>query len=968
MVAVLLFHKSASRVSSTAAMTVASLGRLGGWLCLGGAASGATGLAGWLSGAFATSLTPGLPAMTPNIALGLALLGVAGATRRNADAPRLHTTLAIVTAVVVLVLCSATLVEYGLGIDLHIDRLLIPNAPDAVPVRPSLLAASGLVLLACAVLCIDARPTARVRPSEWFELYAALVALTGLIGIVLGAQPLYQPTRAPVSLSLATAGTLLLISVGLRLERPTIGVMRVATSPGPGGILLRRCILPTILFPVLLGLVLTRIASSEGIAAATIPVAVMAAAFTAGGLVLLIVTAVPIDRVHAALDVSLGQTRSLVEQAPDGILIAGPDQRFSDINEAGCRILRCTRSEIVGKQIADLVAPEDIPRLSTSQEHLLREGIHVGEWSLRRGDGTYVPAEVSTRVLQDGRWQGVVRDISERKRLEEELRLSEARSTGTISISADAIISVDRDQRITLFNEGAERIFGYSKAEMIGAQLGVLLPERLRAAHRKHVTAFAASPGAARKMGTPHTTIVGRRKSGEEFSADATISTLDVGGARVMTVALRDITHLKRIENEQRFLAEIGTALANTLDYEGTLSHIVEIAVRNLSDLCILDLIDNQGLLHRLRVASRDPAYFWMCDLLRGAALDRTQANPVLSAMESGQPVLVQHTTLERIGAVRRTDYRTEPEDIALRSVIVVPLVAHGRVLGAMSFVSVTTSREFGDEDVGVRQQLAERAALAVVNARLYRAAQRAIQVRDEIVGIVAHDLRNPLAAILLEATVIKRELDAVTADTRESVDAIGRVAERMNRLIEDLLDGTRIEAGRMIVEPTRISARHVVSDVLELHFPLVSSRGLELRLSVPDDLPDVWADRGRLLQVFDNLLGNAVKFTQAGGCITLGADTQETTVLFWVADTGAGIPREHQPHLFDRFWQARPSGRAGAGLGLPIVKGIVEAHGGYVSVKSVPGQGSSFSFTIPICEATSPLQVDPPVTARAST
>jgi len=119
----------------------------------------------------------------------------------------------------------------------------------------------------------------------------------------------------------------------------------------------------------------------------------------------------------------------------------------------------------------------------------------------------------------------------------------------------------------------------------------------------------------------------------------------------------------------------------------------------------------------------------------------------------------------------------------------------------------------------------------------------------------------------------------------------------------------------------------------------------------LPDDLPDVWADRGRLLQVFDNLLGNAVKFTRPGGCITLGAETHETTVLFWVADTGTGIPREHQPHLFDRFWQARPAGRTGAGLGLPIVKGIVEAHGGEVSVQSVPGQGSSFSFTIPICE-----------------
>jgi PAS domain S-box-containing protein len=948
-------------------MTVASLGRLGRWLCLSGAASGATGLAGWLSGAFATPIATGLPAMTPNTALGLALIGVAGAVRRDTNAPRLYTTIAIVTAVVVLALCSATLVEYGLGVDLHIDRLLIPNAQGAAPVRPALLAASGLILLACAVLFFDVRPAARVRPSEWFELYAALIAFTGLTGLILGAQPLYQPT-AVNGLSLATAGSLLLISTGLLLERPATGVMRVVTSPGPGGMLLRRCTLPIILFPVVLALVLTRVAASEGIEGTAIPLAVMAAAFTAGGLLLLIVTAFPIDRVHAELDVSCTQTRSLIERAPDGILIAGPDQLFSDVNEAACRILRCARDEIVGKAITDLVAPEDIPRIAESQELLLRDGFHAGEWRLRRGDGTYVPTEVSTTVLPDGRWQGVIRDISERKRLEEELRLSEARSRGTISISADAIISVDRDQHITLFNEGAERIFGYSKAEMIGAHLGVLLPERLRAAHRTHVATFATSPGAARRMGAPDTTIIGRRKNGEEFFADAAISTLDVGGSRVMTVALRDITHQKRIENEQRFLAEIGTALANSLDYEGTLSHIVEIAVRNLSDLCILDLIDSQEQVHRLRVASRDPAYFWMCDLLRGSAIDRTQSNPVLSALDSRQPILVQHTTLESLGAIHPGNYCAEPEDIHLRSVIVVPLVAHGRVLGAMSFVSVTSSREFGDEDVRVRQQLAERAALAVENARLYSAAQRAVQVRDEIVGIVAHDLRNPLAAILLEATVLKRELDLVTGDTRESAEVIGRVASEMNRLIEDLLDGTRIEAGRLMIEPGRLSALHLVSDVVGLHCPLVSSRGHELRLSLPDDLPDLWADRGRLLQVFDNLLGNAVKFTQPGGCITLGAETQETTVLFWVADTGPGIPWEHQPHLFDRFWQARPAGRAGAGLGLPIVKGIVEAHGGDVSVKSVPGQGSSFSFTIPICESAPDVHAASSATTRAST
>ena len=132
---------------------------------------------------------------------------------------------------------------------------------------------------------------------------------------------------------------------------------------------------------------------------------------------------------------------------------------------------------------------------------LLQGPIHVAEWSLRRKDGSYVPVEVSAKILPDGRWQGFVRDISERKRLEGELRLAEAKSSGILSISADAIISIDEEQHITQFNEGAEKIFGYSKTEAIGAPLDMLIPERLRAVHHQHVARFARHPEVAKKMG-----------------------------------------------------------------------------------------------------------------------------------------------------------------------------------------------------------------------------------------------------------------------------------------------------------------------------------------------------------------------------------------------------------------------------------------------------------------------------------
>ena len=200
-----------------------------------------------------------------------------------------------------------------------------------------------------------------------------------------------------------------------------------------------------------------------------------------------------------------------------------------------------------------------------------------------------------------------VTDISVRKRFELALRESEAKFSGIISISADAIISVDEDQRITIFNDGAERIFGYTKAEVVGAPLDLLLPARLRDQHRRHVEGFSAGQTTARQMGERNATIVGLRKSGEEFPAEAAISKLEVGGKRLLTVALRDITERKRIEMEQEVLAEAGAVLASSLNYKQTLKAIAQLVVSRVADLCAVDIVEG-GEPVRLTVTPADPA------------------------------------------------------------------------------------------------------------------------------------------------------------------------------------------------------------------------------------------------------------------------------------------------------------------------------------------------------------------------
>lgn len=665
-----------------------------------------------------------------------------------------------------------------------------------------------------------------------------------------------------------------------------------------------------------------------------------------------------IKEVQLALRESEERFSLTIDEAPIGMALVALDGRFTRVNRVLCEIVGYTQAELMGLSFQEITHPEDLDTDLTLLGRLTRGEIpryQLGKRYLRK-DGTTVDAMLSCSVLRgrDGAplyYVAQIEDITERKRLEDRLRMAEAKSSGILSISADAIISIDEDQRITLFNEGAERIFGYSRAEALGAPLDLLIPERLRALHRQHVAGFAAGRTVARMMGEPGSMIVGLRKGGEEFPADASISKLDVAGKTVLTVALRDITDQKRTENEQRFLAEVGLLLTTTLDAEETLARIAALAVRDLADLCIVDIVENDHAVRRLKVACRDPSRTWLCELLTRIPLERHRPFLTRSVLETRRPFVLQRPSAEVLASLAQSEEHERALRAAeIHSMVAVPLLVRERLLGALAFVSSTASRVYGPSDVRLAEELARRVALSLENARLYREARRATQARDDVLGIVAHDLRNPLNSILLQAGLLRSREPEPERSARKPAEVIERAATRMNRLIQDLLDVTRMEAGRLSVEPARVSAHHVVADAVEAQKPLATSASIELRLEAAPDLPELWADRDRLLQVFENLMGNALKFTKPGGRVTVGAIPKEGEVLFRVTDTGSGIAAEDLPHLFERFWQARKE-RRGAGLGLPIVKGIIEAHRGRIWAESLPGQGSTFFFTIPTAQ-----------------
>lgn len=672
-----------------------------------------------------------------------------------------------------------------------------------------------------------------------------------------------------------------------------------------------------------------------------------------------------------ALRLAEAKSSGILSISADALISVDEDQRITMFNYGAENIFGYSKEEAIGSPL-DILIPERFRKLHRQHVERFAAGEAVARRMGERGsmvfglrkNGEEFPAEAAISKLNLLGKKKVLtvalRDVTEQRALEKRLRLAEAKSTGIVSIATDAIISIDKDQRVTLFNEGAEDIFGYSRAEVVGAPLDILIPERFRAIHRQHVEKFAAGENVSRRMGERGATpIFGLRKNGQEFPADAAISKFEVGGERVLTVVLRDITEQMRMEREQRFLADVGPVLANTLDFEETLTEIAEIAVQVLTDLCIVDIIED-GEVRRLRVLARVPAKAWIAEALMRIPFDRKRPHLAGPVLETKKSFLVERVTWKDIASWAQNEERLHAlRELNIRSVLAVPLLAHGDLLGVLALVSST--RSYGPADLQLAEELARRAALSIENARLFRAATRAIQVRDDVLSIVAHDLRNPLNTVVMSASLLRPREGEPERRSHKPADAIERAASHMDRLIRDLLDVARMEAGCFSIEQVRVRAVQVVSDAIESHELPAALASLELRIDLAPDLPDVWADRRRLLQVFENLIGNALKFTEPGGRVTVGAEPRDGETLFWVTDTGPGIAAEHLRHLFDRFWQVRKGAHGGAGLGLPIVRGIVEAHGGRIWVESTEGLGSSFYFTIPTAPPAEESRREPP-------
>jgi PAS domain S-box-containing protein len=426
------------------------------------------------------------------------------------------------------------------------------------------------------------------------------------------------------------------------------------------------------------------------------------------------------------------------------------------------------------------------------------------------------------------------------------------------------------------------------------------------------------------------------------------------GKPKGFRAALIDITGIKQSEERLRFLAEASERLNASFEPESTIAELVRAAVPLLADVCFVDLSNDGHVFRRVEVAFADPDKRHLRPVARELVPAPDGDSPQAQVFRSGEPILLSRASRTHLASsfVDLAERGALVRACCARSLMFVPMTARGRTLGVLTLVMAESHRRFDLDDLRFVQALAARAAMAMDNAQLYHATQASVRARDELLSMVSHDLNNPLNAIMLSATGLKQVLrDFDNPRAHNQLEVIQRGARRMERLIGDLLDVASIEAGRMAIEPAEHSVEELLSEVATSFAPQASEKHIRLhipRAGTSVERVHVRCDRQRVLQIFANLIGNAIKFTPEGGEIAVRARVVDSDVRFAISDTGGGIAPELLPHVLEPYTQAPATARLGRGLGLYIAKSLVEAHGGKIHISSQIGIGTLLTFSLP--------------------
>lgn len=430
---------------------------------------------------------------------------------------------------------------------------------------------------------------------------------------------------------------------------------------------------------------------------------------------------------------------------------------------------------------------------------------------------------------------------------------------------------------------------------------------------------------------------------------------LAIENARLYELAQQEIGQRRRAEETQRFLADASRALATSLDYAATLRTVARLAVPDLADWCTVNMLAEDGRIHRAAFACADPTKEPLAhELDERYPLDPSASHGVPKVIRTGQVELISEVPERVIEEFARDgEHLALLRQLGLRSFVGAPLVVGGRTVGALALAATQPGR-FGPADAALLEELARRAATAVENARLYEAAQAAIRVRDEFLSIAAHELKTPVTVVRGAAQLLTRSrASGQLSDERleRLVATITEGTSRLTALIDDLLDVSRLHVDRLVLRPAEIDLAELVRRVAGRIREQLDERH-DVRLELPDDACVATADPDRLEQVLDNLLENAVKYSPEGGTIRVAIDPADERIVLRVRDEGIGLPPDAAEAIFEPFGRAANAAERllpGMGLGLHVCRGIVEAHGGRIWAESGGvGRGTTLVVELP--------------------
>jgi PAS domain S-box-containing protein len=533
----------------------------------------------------------------------------------------------------------------------------------------------------------------------------------------------------------------------------------------------------------------------------------------------------------------------------------------------------------------------------------------------------------------------------------QELARSLAMMRATLESTTDGILVTDGDGKVTGFNQKFVEMW-----RMPREALDSLEHERLVFANSREFAEparFQARIEDIYASSPPESYDLLELADGrvfERFSRIQFVEERNVG--RVWS--FRDITDRRRREEATRFLADASATLAELTDYESTLQRVASLAVPSFADWCAVDMLDADGSIRRLAVMHADPS---KVQLARELFLrypprpsDPAGIAKVLRDGEAEWMATIPEGFLASLG--QDEEYLELIRRLGLKSYICVPLRSRSGTLGVLTFVTAESGRIYDASDLAAADDLASRVVIAIENANLLAALKESDRRKDEFLAILAHELRNPLAPIR-NAVHILRAKGPPMPELLWATDVIDRQVHQMSRLVDDLLDVSRIAGGKIQLRKERIELRAVVNSAVEASRPLIDKWKHELTVTMPPEPIHLDADLTRLSQVLLNLLNNAAKYTDRGGRISLTVEKPGDQVLVRVKDNGIGIPADMLPRVFGMFTQVDRSlerAEGGLGIGLTLVQRLVELHGGSVKASSEgPGKGSEFVVRLPV-------------------